>query len=82
MAFLSLDRKERFATAGALEIDMTNFIGSDSPWPRTVASYLYQGLGRKPDPQPRWTTFVRNYAQALVSTDFFVVTASFSSCLG
>jgi transposase InsO family protein len=41
--------------------------------PRTVAKYVQRGPGRKPDPQQRWTTFVRNHAQVVLATDFFVV---------
>ena len=41
--------------------------------PRTVAKYVQRGPGGKPDPQQRWTTFVRNHAQAILATDFFVV---------
>jgi putative transposase len=42
--------------------------------PRTVHKYLTAGgPGRKPDPQQRWLTFVRNHAQAIVVSDFLVV---------
>jgi hypothetical protein len=41
--------------------------------PRTVGKYLAQGPRRKPDPNQRWLTFVRNHAQAIVACDFFVV---------
>ena len=45
--------------------------------PRTVGKYLERGNPRGNSGQ-RWTTFVRNYAQAIVACDFFVsVTASF-----
>jgi putative transposase len=42
--------------------------------PRTVHKYLTAGgPSRKPDPQQRWLTFVRNHAQAIVVSDFLVV---------
>jgi hypothetical protein len=45
--------------------------------PRTVGKYLEHGNPRESSDQ-RWTTFVRNHAQAIVACDFFVsVTASF-----
>jgi len=45
--------------------------------PRTVGKYLLRGNPRGSAGQ-RWTTFVRNHAQAIVACDFFVsVTASF-----
>ena len=45
--------------------------------PRTVGKYLERGKPRGSSGQ-RWTTFVRNHAQAIVACDFFVsVTASF-----
>jgi putative transposase len=45
--------------------------------PRTVGKYLECGKPRGSSGQ-RWTTFVRNHAQAVVACDFFVsVTASF-----
>jgi hypothetical protein len=45
--------------------------------PRTVGKYLEHGNPRGSSDQ-RWTTFVRNHAQAIVACDFFVsVTASF-----
>jgi putative transposase len=45
--------------------------------PRTVRKYLERGNPRGRAGQ-RWTTFVRNHAQAIVACDFFVsVTASF-----
>ena len=41
---------------------------------RTVHKYLTAGgPSRKPDPQQRWLTFVRNHAQAIVVSDFLVV---------
>ena len=45
--------------------------------PRTVGKYLKLGNPRGSSGQ-RWTTFVRNHAQAIVACDFFVsVTSSF-----
>jgi putative transposase len=45
--------------------------------PRTVGKYLKLGNLRGNSGQ-RWTTFVRNHAQAIVACDFFVsVTSSF-----
>ncbi len=45
--------------------------------PRTVGKYLERGKPRGNSRQ-RWTTFVRNHAQAIVACDFFVsITASF-----
>jgi putative transposase len=45
--------------------------------PRTVGKYLERGKPRRGSGQ-RWTTFVRNHAQAIVACDFFVsVIASF-----
>jgi transposase InsO family protein len=45
--------------------------------PRTVGKYLARGNPRGSSGQ-RWTTFVRNHAQAIVACDFFVsITASF-----
>jgi putative transposase len=45
--------------------------------PRTVGKYLKRGNPRGSSGQ-RWTTFVRNHAQAIVACDFFVsVTSSF-----
>jgi putative transposase len=42
--------------------------------PRTVHKCLTaRGPSRKPDPQPRWLTFVHNHAQAIVVNDFLVV---------
>jgi len=47
--------------------------------PRTVQKYLNTpGPNRPPDPKQRWLTFVRNHANAIVASDFFVVvTAKF-----
>jgi len=47
--------------------------------PRTVRKYLNTpGPNRQPDPKQRWLTFVRNHANAIVASDFFVVvTAQF-----
>src|SRR6266568_2715665 len=49
--------------------------------PRTVRKYLPKRLDRGPGnrvPSQRWSTFVRNHAQAIVACDFcVVVTASF-----
>jgi putative transposase len=44
-----------------------------------VQKYLNTpGPNRKPDPKQRWLTFVRNHANAIVASDFFVVvTAKF-----
>ena len=45
--------------------------------PRTVAKYLESGPPRGNSGQ-RWTTFVRNHANAVVACDFFIsVTANF-----
>jgi len=46
---------------------------------RTVQKYLNTpGPNRQPDPKQRWLTFVRNHANAIVASDFFVVvTAQF-----
>jgi len=45
--------------------------------PRTVGKYLERGQPRGSSSQ-RWSTFVRNHANAIVACDFFVsVTASF-----
>jgi putative transposase len=42
--------------------------------PRTVQKYLNTpGPDCKPDPTQRWLTFVRNHANAIVESDFFVV---------
>jgi putative transposase len=42
--------------------------------PRTVQKYLNTpGPDCKPDPKQRWLTFVRNHANAIVESDFFVV---------
>src|SRR5882724_11068684 len=49
--------------------------------PRTVRKYLPKRLNRGPStrvPSQRWTTFVRNHAQAIVACDFRVaITATF-----
>jgi putative transposase len=47
--------------------------------PRTVQKYLRCTHGPRGASSQRWSTFVRNHAQAIVACDFFtVVTASFS----
>ena len=47
--------------------------------PRTVGHYLKGGTPRRRrDSQQRWLTFLHNHAQAVISSDFFVVvTATF-----
>jgi putative transposase len=47
--------------------------------PQTAQKYLNTpGPNRQPDPKQRWLTFVRNHANAIVASDFFVVvTAKF-----
>jgi len=46
--------------------------------PRTVRRYLQKMPGPRGISSQRWSTFVRNHAQAIVASDFFtVVTASF-----
>ena len=47
--------------------------------PRTVQKYLNTPVpNRQPDPKQRWLTFIRNHANAIVASDFFVVvTAQF-----
>ena len=46
--------------------------------PRTVQKYLRCAHGPRGASSQRWSTFVRNHAQAIVACDFFtVVTASF-----
>jgi putative transposase len=46
--------------------------------PRTVHKYLRCTLGPRDASSQRWSTFVRNHAEAIVACDFFtVVTASF-----
>ena len=41
--------------------------------PRTVQKYLAGLPRREPDPSQRWLTFIRNHAQAVLASDFFVV---------
>ena len=41
--------------------------------PRTVGKYMAREPERQPDPGHRWSTFVRNHAQAMLACDFFVV---------
>jgi putative transposase len=46
--------------------------------PRTVRRYMPEAPQRPADPKQRWMTFVRNHAQAIIASDFFVVvTATF-----
>src|SRR5215467_16022524 len=46
--------------------------------PRTVRRYMPKRPRRPADPKQRWMTFVRNHAQAIIASDFFVVvTATF-----
>jgi transposase InsO family protein len=46
--------------------------------PRTVRRYIPKAPGRPVDPKHRWMTFVRNHAQAIIASDFFlVITATF-----
>jgi putative transposase len=46
--------------------------------PRTVRRYMPKRPTRPTDPKQRWMTFVRNHAQAIIASDFFVmVTATF-----
>src|SRR5215469_10985257 len=46
--------------------------------PRTVRRYMPETPQRPADPKQRWMTFVRNHANAIIASDFFVVvTATF-----
>ena len=46
--------------------------------PRTVRKYMLKRAGGQPRGDQRWSTFLKNHAQAIVACDFFVaVTASF-----
>jgi putative transposase len=46
--------------------------------PRTVRRYMPKSPQRPADPKQRWMTFVRNHANAIIASDFFVVvTATF-----
>src|SRR6202022_3377494 len=46
--------------------------------PRTVRKYMPKSAGGQPRGDQRWSTFLKNHAQAIVACDFFVaVTASF-----
>ena len=46
--------------------------------PRTVRRYLVPVLPPRHGPSQRWSTFVRNHAQAVLACDFCVtITASF-----
>ena len=47
-------------------------------WPRTVRKYMPEPVLGRPRGDQRWSTFLRNHAQAIVACDFFVaVTATF-----
>jgi len=49
--------------------------------PRTVQKYLPKPPARRPRGDQRWSTFLKNHAQAIVACDFFVtVTAPSGSC--
>ena len=46
--------------------------------PRTVRRYMPETPQRPADPKQRWMTFMRNHANAIIASDFFVfVTATF-----
>jgi hypothetical protein len=46
--------------------------------PRTVRRYIPETPQRPADPKQRWMTFMRNHANAIIASDFFlVVTATF-----
>jgi hypothetical protein len=46
--------------------------------PRTVRKYMPQPVPGRPRGDQRWSTFLRNHAQAIVACDFFVaITATF-----
>jgi len=46
--------------------------------PRTVRKYMPEPVSGRPRGDQRWSTFLRNHAQAIVACDFFVaVTATF-----
>ena len=60
-----------------LQIDQCNRLShkiSDSP--RTVRKYLPQAPAGRPRGDQRWSTFLRNDAQAIVACDLFVVVTS------
>jgi len=46
--------------------------------PRSVRKYMPEPVSGRPRGDQRWSTFLRNHAQAIVACDFFVaVTATF-----